>query len=558
MKKLISVFLCILTAVMLIVPSASALFDSGTVTSQIKSDIYYLENLDEGTVFFEKDSNKKTPPAGFVKLLGAIVAIEKWGNLDGEIRITEQNLNVFEYEYGMFIAHYEDGETVSKRELFDCLVVTNANDALSIVAYEVSGSMSAFLAEIQALVQKIGCTSTVIKNIHGFDEEGQYTTAADVAKIIKYAIQYPAFSEALSMSEVTLKETDKNDEREYTSSNKMKNAAIADYYHSSVTGGKQTSTELAGECIAVISNADGYSYLTVVMGGELTDIDDDYYDENTSMTDTKMMLDWIYENIRYKVIATADQTIGTVDVVAGQGTRKLRLIPEKETSALVPSMVTPASVMFEIVEKPESLVAPIKAGDVIAKANVYFADKKLTTVNLVAAETVKLSFVGLMISAAKKIFASNFFTVITFIFAFVAVLKFLLDLKDFFDKKRRESYDPLPSSFEVLTGKIAKVFKGKNKKKKAEKPAGKKEKISADKKARPAVNKAGKPAVNKSGKAPVSKKPEGKAAAPKAVSKAPLKKARPSDGRSTAPQNTGSLTKGKPRTGNNVNKNGKK
>ena len=165
MKKLISVFLCILTAVMLIVPSASALFDSGTVTSQIKSDIYYLENLDEGTVFFEKDSNKKTPPAGFVKLLGAIVAIEKWGNLDGEIRITEQNLNVFEYEYGMFIAHYEDGETVSKRELFDCLVVTNANDALSIVAYEVSGSMSAFLAEIQALVQKIGCTSTVIKNI---------------------------------------------------------------------------------------------------------------------------------------------------------------------------------------------------------------------------------------------------------------------------------------------------------------------------------------------------------------------------------------------------------
>ena len=37
-------------------PSAEALFDSGTVTSQLLSDIYYLENLDEGTVFFEKNS----------------------------------------------------------------------------------------------------------------------------------------------------------------------------------------------------------------------------------------------------------------------------------------------------------------------------------------------------------------------------------------------------------------------------------------------------------------------------------------------------------------------
>lgn len=481
MKKLFSFFLCIITALSLFVPSAAALFDSGTVTSQLKSDIYYLENLDEGTVFFEKDSDKKTPAAGFVKVLAAIVALEKWGNLDGEIKLTEKNLNVFEYEYGMTTAIYEAGETVSKRELFDCLVVYSANDALSVIAYEVSGSLEAFLKEIQALVKKIGCTSTVIKNIHGFDEEGQYTTAADVAKIIKYAIGYPAFNEAFSMSEVTLKETQQNEERVYKSSNKMKNAAIADYYHSSVTGGRQTSTELAGECIAVISNADGYSYLAVVMGGELTDIDNDYYDENTSMTDTKLMLEWIYEHIRYKVIASAEQTVTTVDVVAGQGTRKLKLVPEKETSALVPAMVTPASVMFEVEEKPESIVAPIKEGDIIAKANVYYAGHKLTQVNLVASESVKLSFGGLMLSAAKRIIGSSAFVVLSFVLAFVAVLKFLLDLKDLFDKKRRKSFDPLPSSFEVLTEKITGFFSFKKRKRKK---AGKK-------KAKPAVGKEG-------------------------------------------------------------------
>ncbi len=540
MKKLFSFFLCLLTVLLLFVPCVSALFDSGTVTSQINSDIYYLENLDEGTVFFEKDSNKKTPAAGFVKLIAAIVAIEKWGNLDGEIKLTEANLNTFEYLYGMLTVLYEEGETVSKRELFDCLMVSNTNDALSVIAYEISGSNDAFLAEMQALVGKIGCTSTVLKNIHGFDEDGQYTTAADVAKIIKYGLQYPAFSEAFSLSEVTLKETDKNEERVYTSSNKMKNAAIADYYHSSVTGGKQTSTDLAGQCIAVLSGADGYSYLCVVMGGELTDIDGDYYDENTSMTDTKMMLDWVYENIRYKVVATADQTIATVDVIAGQGTRKLKLIPEKETSALVPGMVTPASVMFETVEKPESLVAPVKAGDIIAKANVYYAGHRLTQINLVAAETIKLSFAGLMLTAAKGIIGSTFFMVVTFVFALIAVFKFLLDLKDFFDKERRKSFDPLPSSFEVITEKIANVFKPKKSKKKK------------GSKKTPTKNGAKAPSVQK----PVANKKAASKSTPVNGVKPPMKKVeKNSADRQKSAGKKHNATQKAPVVGKNVNKN---
>ncbi len=546
MKKLFSFFLCLLITLAIFVPCASAIFDSGAVTSELGSSVYYLENLDEGTVFFEKDSDKKIPPAGFVKLIAAVVALEKWGNLDGEIKITRENLNVFEYQYGMLTVLYEAGETVSKRELFDCLVVTNANDALSVIAHSVSGTEAAFLAEMQSLVGKIGCTSTVLKNIHGFDEEGQYTTAADVARIIKYALEYPAFSEAFGLSEVTLKETDKNEERVYQSSNKMKNAAIADYYHSSVTGGKQTSTDLAGQCIAVSSNADGYSYLCVVMGGELTDIDGDYYDENTSMTDAKRMLEWVYENIRYKVVATADQTIASVDVLAGQGTETLRLVPEKEISALVPAMVTPAAVMFETADKPDSLVAPIKAGEVIATANVYYAGHKLTEMNLVAADSIKLSFVGLMVSALKGIIGSTFFVIVTFICALIAVVKFLLDLKDFFDKERRKSYDPLPSSFEVLTEKITGVFRRKKTKKNSAKK--KPSKKSGDSTGKPSASE--KPVANRKAVSRTS---------PQTGKKPPVKKtAKPSSGAKNVPGRQSTATKNTKRVVNGENKKGKK
>lgn len=478
MKKLISFFLILLMLVTAFVVEAAAAIDSGAVTSKLNSQIYYMENLDEGTVFFDKDSEKQVPLAGFAKVISAMVALDKWGNLDGNVKITKAHLNVFEQIYGMPTALYAAGETVSKRELFDCLVVCSANDALSIIAYETYGTEEKFVQQMQKLAADIGCESTSVKNMHGFDREGQYTTARDVAKLMKHAMTYPALSEALGTDEVTLRKTEKNEQRTYFSSNQMLSGAVEDYYHSAVIAGKHTSTELAGECMAAVSNADGYSYLTVVMGGGYTDLDDDGYDENTSMTDTQLMLDWVYENIRFKVIAVPEQTVATVDIIAGKDGEKLVLVPEKETSALVPVAATPASVMFEFVGGlPESIVAPVREGEIIGQANIYYAGHKLSTINVVAKEGVKLSFGGLIITGVKAVVGSVFFLVLTLIAAAVGVLKLVLDVKDFFDKERRKSFDPLPSSFEVLTEKFkaALVFDKSKTKKAAKVKAGKAE-----------------------------------------------------------------------------------
>lgn len=456
MKKLLSFFLACLMLVALVSSlfSSSALFDSGSVTAELKSSIYFMENLDEGTVFFEKNSEQKTPAAAFVKILASVVALEKWGNLDGMVTVTKENLSLVKYEFGVRVANYKEGESVSKRELFDCLVIYGANDAASIIAYEVSGSLDAFISEMQALCTKIGCTSTVVKNITGFDTEGQYTTARDVAKIIKYAMNYPVFSEAFSAKSVVLKETHLNKERTYNASNKMTNAAIPDYYHSSVTGGKQTGTEKAGECIAVISNKDGYSYLTVVMGGKLMNVDSDSSLENTCMTDAANMLSWVYDNIRYRVIVSPGQTVKTLPVIAGKGTDNLRLVPETEASALVPSKASPASVMFEIVEgtAKEKLMAPVKAGEVLAQAKVYYAGQELTTVNLVAANDVKLSFIGLIMAGIRAVVGSTLFMLLSFVLAVAAVVIFLKNFLDY-QKKQGAGNNPKTGKAQKPTAK---------------------------------------------------------------------------------------------------------
>ncbi len=438
MKKLMALVAVLLMILTLVLP-VGAVFDSGSVTGKLKSDVYYMESLDEDTAFFDRNSSKKVPAAAFVKILAAVTAIEKWPELDEKVTVSQKNLSLVEYGYGIRTALYKAGEKVSKRELIDCLVVYSANDAASIIAYEVSGSLDAFIKEMQTTADKIGMTSTVVKNIHGFDEDGQYTTAKDVAKLLKYALNYPVFVEAFSASTVTLKKTSLNEERTYNASNKMVNATISDYYHSSVTGGKQTMTDRAGECIAVVSSKDGYSYLTIVMGGKLTDVDGDGVDENTCMTDAKRMLNWVYENIRYRVVASPTQHVAVVEVMSGKGTDKLRLVPEKETSALVPANATTASVLFEVVEGtvPEKVKAPVKAGDILGQANILYAGQILAKVNIVAATDVSLSFTGLIMNTVRAVMTSWVFIVLVAL-AMAGCVGYLLISYNAYKKKERQ------------------------------------------------------------------------------------------------------------------------
>lgn len=432
LKRMLSILFGILIVFSFVMP-ASAVFDSGEVTDYLVSDAYYMQSLDEDTVLFSKNENKKLPMAGFVKIVAAVTAIEKWGDLDEKIKITSKNLSLVKYDYSVRTAGYKEGEKVSKRELINCLVVYSANDAASIIAYEVAGSLGAFTAEMNSVLQRIGCESTAVKNLTGFDTDGQYTTVSDMAKLVKYAMTFPAFAEAFSMTSVTLKETEFNKERTFSATNRMRNQTVSDYYHSAVNAGKQTSTDKAGECTAVVASQDGYNYLVIVMKGILKDIDKDGVKENTALTDAKRMLNWTYRNIRYRVVVSPAQVVAVIDVIAGKGTDTVKLVPEKEGSSLVPSNATPASVLYTVVEEtiPEKLVAPVKKGEVIAKAKVYYAGQVLSEVNLVAQDDVKLSFFGLIASGISAIMTSTVFIVVIGIATALAIAYFVMLLRNF-------------------------------------------------------------------------------------------------------------------------------
>ncbi len=409
MKKPVAV-LCALLLLGVFPLFASADFNaSEEATKGLASEIYYMVSLDDDTVLFSKNETKRTAPAAFVKLLSAIVAIETWDNLDEKVEITEESLSLVKYDYGVRTVNLRPDESYTRRQLIEALMIYSANDAASVIAYTISGSLDAFLQRMNETAKKIGMTDTVAASITGFDTDGQYTTAKDVATMIRYCCKQPVFAQTFSAQSVTLPETNHNNERTYNADNKMRIAAISDYYHAAVSGGKMTSTANAGECIAVTTSQDGYAYICVVMRGRMTDIDRDGMNENTSLTDARQLIAWTYNNIRYRVIATENQTVQIVNVLAARDGDTLRLVPEKETSALVPASASSSSVLIEPIADtmPAKLSAPIKQGEVICQARVIYADQEITTINLVAANDVRLSMFRLFMTNLRRVLSST-------------------------------------------------------------------------------------------------------------------------------------------------------
>ena len=370
---------------------ASALYNDQVET---ETEIFYIESLDTGTVLFEKNSLVRSAPASLTKIVTAIVALENCPDLETVVTVKEESIRMLDGT-GSSLAGLKPGEEISMKNLLYCLLVSSANEASTVIAdYIGGGSVATFVQMMNDTAKKIGCKNTSFKNPHGLDEDGHYSCAQDMAALTKYAMKFPIFNEITDTEKYTLPATNLQDERDLITTNKMKMKNVKEYYVPEVKGIKTGSTTNAGRCIITTATKNGYSYLAVMMKGPFYDYDKDGYDENFAFMDCKAMLNWIFDNIRLKIVAEPTKIVTVVKVKRARKVDHLRLVPAENCVALVPDNVDSSSVSIEPIPEslPESVVAPIKKGEVMGKAIVKYANDEIARVDLVAAEDVELSY----------------------------------------------------------------------------------------------------------------------------------------------------------------------
>ena len=403
MKKVISLLLSVIVLLSVFSFPAHASFNSLLET---EADIVLLVSLDNGSVIFDKNADKRNAPASLTKIVTCLLVLENCKDLNTKLTCTQEDVAGL-YAMNASTAGILPGETMTVRDLLYCLMLPSAADAANILANYIGGNVEHFVEMMNDYVAALGCKNTHFINPHGLDENGgAYITANDLCTLVKHGLENETFKEITSTPKYQIAPTNKYGSIRYlNNTNKMMNPAFRDYYHPAISGVKTGTTDAAGHCVVSTASQDGYNYLLVVLNAPQYDIDGDNVEENCAFTESKKIYEWAFKNIELTKVTTTTDIVTVVDVNYSWKTDHLRLVPAKEISALVPTGTQTGSLEIKAVPKEtkKSVDAPVKKGDIIGKANVLYGEDVVATVDLVAAESVNGSIILKILGKIKSV-----------------------------------------------------------------------------------------------------------------------------------------------------------
>ena len=267
---------------------------------------------------------------------------------------------------GYSVAALQTGEQLTVEQLLKLMMVHSANDAANVLAFHVSGSISSFANLMNQKVADLGLTNTHFTNPSGMHDENHYTTAHDLAILMKYCMKNSTFRSLAGLKSCTIPATNKYEERIFKTTNDLliydNRDVESNYYYKYAIAGKTGYTTEAKNCLVSVANKDNFELISVVLGAGI-------YPNNLSakFIDTKAIFDYGYDNYAIRKIRdkNAIATQITVDT-ASKDTRNLDLLITDDITAIVSQKDFKTEFTPEI-KIQENLSAPIAQGQILGK-----------------------------------------------------------------------------------------------------------------------------------------------------------------------------------------------
>lgn len=444
MKKVIKFLFCILIIVSILgTATASAItYDYSVIEKekrQIVSDTVLLVNMDTGIPVIEKNADKVRYPASLTKIMTYIIAVENINDVyNTRVEVRQEVLNpLLGTGSSMSGLDYKVGEKVTVVDLLYCLMVTSGNDAALVLAdYVGKGDTQKFVDMMNAKAQELGCKDTHFMNPHGLHDEQHYSTANDLYKITSYAMTLPMFSEITNTATYYCE----GDDYPLVTTNFMIDVNRGgEYYYTYAQGVKTGTTDEAGRCLITTGVADGYAYMCICMGAPYVNSEN-----NGAMLDAQEILRWALLNLELARMITPETPVCEIDVNFSSSGESIQLYPIKTVNTILPKERLDSDVRVES-HIPDSIDAPVKKGDVVGTATVYYKGEAVQTVDLVAGEDVEKSGFAYTMHIFKSILSSwqfwiAFAVAVILIFVYIALVS---NVKSKNKKRRVKKYRKL-------------------------------------------------------------------------------------------------------------------
>ena len=208
-------------------------------------------DAESGALLYAKDPHRPLAPASLTKIATAILAVEE-GDLEAQIVVDVDSGKMA----GSSLMGLRPGDRFTLRDLLYGLMLASGNDAALAIGRALSGDDAAFVADLNALVARIGLEDSTLKNAHGLDEAGHRISAFDLGMLARYGMTLPAFVEVVGT-------------REWTASGsrqiRLTNANPLLGRDGGVDGVKTGYTTGARETVVVSAERDGHRVIVVLL-----------------------------------------------------------------------------------------------------------------------------------------------------------------------------------------------------------------------------------------------------------------------------------------------------
>ena len=330
------------------------------------------------------------------------------------------------------------GEKMKASEALAALLITSSGDVAYAISEHVGGSTENFVQMMNDKAKDMGLTGTNYTNPVGLHDDNLYTTARDIYYLAKYAFSIDKIKSLLSHTAYTFEATNFHDSITLPASNLMINPNSNVYYRYAVCG-KTGFTSKAGRCLVSMAEYGGYTYIAVVLDAKTIN------GTRNEFVDTANMFRWAFNNFEYKSVLDASTPVTEAPLHLSGEYDHLPICFEGGLKTILPKEADSSTIEYKITLNSEEYYAPVNKGDVVGKAEIYYAEEQIGTLNLVAGQTIKASPLLVFLDSAKTFLTSLPMKILYVALALVIVIfvASVIILNKGKKQKRRVKYIPL-------------------------------------------------------------------------------------------------------------------
>lgn len=366
-NKLITFFMIFL---LVFIPNASVLADDTEAFDlKLTAQSAILIEASTGRVIWEKDADVRHYPASMTKMMTGILALEK---LPPKADVVISPNAAATEDCPLEIVA---GECLSADNIITGMLMESDNGAAVAIAEAVDGSVSQFVQRMNERAQVIGMSNTHFVNPNGLTEAKHYSTARDMAKLARFAMNNKKFREIVSTkNQVIHWEVPARQQKLAENTNKL----LANY--NGMNGIKTGWTEAAGGCLAASARRNGVELIAIVMQ---TPGPDDRF------ADASKLLDYGFKQVKM-VKGIAKDRVSRKLWVRGGTSASVMAHPADDINYPLINGEDPKHYTLSY-DVPKVIAAPLKDGETVGRIIIKYDNKEVGSVPMIS-EKVEAGF----------------------------------------------------------------------------------------------------------------------------------------------------------------------